>query len=482
MLHRRDAMIRLGQVGLGALTLPGLLGATEPQGFEDSPDARRRVFEPPGSKPGKAKSCIYVFLWGGPPQQDMWDLKPDAPQGIKSLFQPIDTVVPGVQVCDQLPLSARVMDKACVLRSLHHPSNVHEASVYHMLTGRQNPTLISPRNFRRRTDFPNLGSVVSHFSTPGIMPASVTIPRPIGHDGVTYSGTYAGFLGPRHDPMELKEAPNSKDQPAHALAMPPDLDATRLIARRGLLSMMEEQDRLLQTKNVPLSRRAGTVNTDFDGFHEQAYRMVASPVAKRAFSLDLEPPSIRDRYGRNEYGESFLLARRLVEAGVRLVSVIWMYFMPNGRIANVWDNHGGTDGLGKITGYAMLKEKYCLPPLDLAYSALLEDLSQRGLLDETLVAVVGEFGRTPKINPTQGRDHWGMCFSALLAGGGIRGGQVYGSSDKHAAYPKDNPVSPEDFLATLYHALGVPPDAEIIDREQRPHRVCEGNAVSALFG
>ncbi len=467
MLHRRDAMIRLGQVGLGALTLPGLLGAGEPQGLEDSPLGVGK------SARGKAKSCIYIFLWGGPPQQDMWDLKPDAPQGIRSLFQPINTVVPGIQVADQLPLTAGVMDKACVLRSLHHPSNVHEASVYHMLTGRQNPTLISPRNFRRRTDFPNLGSVVSHFSEPGIMPASVTIPRPIGHDGVTYSGTYAGFLGPRHDPMELKEAPNSKDKPAHALSLPEGLDTSRLVARRGLLSLLDEQDRLLQSSRATEA---------LGGFHEQAYRMVASPVAKRAFDLDLEPPGVRDRYGRNEYGESFLLARRLVEAGVRLVSVIWMYFMPNGRIANVWDNHGGTDGLGKITGYAMLKEKYCLPPLDLAYSALIEDLSQRGLLDETLVAVVGEFGRTPKINATQGRDHWGMCFSALLAGGGIRGGQVYGSSDKHAAYPKDNPVSPEDFLATIYRALGVPPEAEITDREHRPHRVCEGTAVSALFG
>src|SRR5438105_2934571 len=189
--------------------------------------------------------------------------------------------------------------------------------------------------------------------------------------------------------------------------------------------------------------------------------MVASPAARRAFNLELEAPAVRDRYGRNEYGESFLLARRLVESGVRLVSVIWMYFMPTGRIANVWDNHGGTGGLGGITGYAMLKEKYCIPPLDRAYAALLEDLADRGLLDETLVAMAGEFGRTPKINASQGRDHWGMCQSALLAGGGIRGGQVYGSSDKIAAFPKDNPVSPEDFLATIYHAFGLPPDAEI---------------------
>ena len=220
MLHRRDAMLRLGQLGLGALSLPGLLGS---QSLRASPTPPRR----------KAKSCIYIFLWGGPPQQDLWDMKPEAPQGIRSLFQPIRTVVPGIDICDQMPLLAQQMDKVAVIRSVTHASNVHEASVYHMMTGKQNPTLISPRNVRRRGDFPNLGSVVSYFSSPGDMPATVTIPRPIGHDGVTYAGTYAGFLGPRHDPMELREAPNSNDQPAHAVSMPSGLDTSRLIARRG---------------------------------------------------------------------------------------------------------------------------------------------------------------------------------------------------------------------------------------------------------
>jgi hypothetical protein len=317
-----------------------------------------------------------------------------------------------------------------------------------------------------------LGSVVSYFAQPGGLPASVTIPRPIGHDGVTYAGTYAGFLGPRYDPLEMKEAPNSNDQPAHALAAP-DLDQSRLLARQGLLTTLEAQERRLQDSRATEALGA---------FHEQAFRMLSSPAAKRAFKIDLEPPAVRDAYGRNEYGESFLLARRLIEAGVTLVSVIWMYFMPNGRISNVWDNHGGTGGLGGITGYAMLKEKYCIPPLDRAYSALLDDLSQRALLDETLVVAVGEFGRTAKINATQGRDHWGMCQSALLAGGGVRGGQVYGATDKQAAYVKDNPVSPEDLLATIYTALGISPEAEIHDRDARPYRVVEGKAVEALFG
>jgi hypothetical protein len=342
-----------------------------------------------------------------------------------------------------------------------------------MLTGRQNPTLVVPRNQRQRGDFPFFGSVVSRFSPVADLPACVTIPRPIGHDGVTYSGTYAGFLGPRHDPLEPREAPMSREQPAHALTLPPDLDTTRLLARRGLLDVLEAEDRRLQHDRAA---------EGLSGFHEQAFRMLSSPAAKRAFNLDLEPPAVRDRYGRNEYGESFLLARRLVEAGVRLVSVVWMYFMPNGRVANVWDNHGGTDGLGKITGYAMLKEKYCIPPLDQGYSALLDDLAQRGLLGETLVVAVGEFGRTPKINATEGRDHWGMCQSALLAGGGVRGGQVYGATDKQAAFVKDSPVSPEDLIATIHHALGIPPESEIRDRDGRPYRVTEGHPVTALFG
>jgi hypothetical protein len=254
--------------------------------------------------------------------------------------------------------------------------------------------------------------------------------------------------------------------------LPPDIDETRLVAREGLLKLLEKQDALLQK----------TGGAELDGSRDQAMRMIASPVVRRAFDLEREPPQLRDAYGRNEYGESFLLARRLVESGVTVVSVMWMYIMPNGGVANVWDNHGGTAGLGGITGYAMLKEKYCLPPLDRALAALLDDLKQRGLLERTLVAVAGEFGRTPKINPQQGRDHWGAAQTALLAGGGIRGGQVFGSTDKIAAYPKDSPVSPEDYLATIYHAMGLDPQMEMRDKENRPHRLVDGTPILPLFG
>jgi hypothetical protein len=447
-------------MGLGALTLPGLL---ESEHLAAAPALPRK----------RAKHCIYVFLWGGPPQQDMWDMKPDAPQGIRSQFRPIQTNVPGIQICDQMPMLAQRMHQVALLRSLTHSSNMHEPSVYRMMTGREDPTLVVPRNQRKRSDFPNLGSVVSYFTPAGDLPASVTVPRPVGHDGVTYSGTHAGFLGPRYDPLELQPAKNSNDQPLHAVALPADVDTTRLYARRGLLHVVEARERQLQ------NRRAAE---GLGGFQEQAFRMVTAPAAKRAFQIEREPPAVRDRYGRNEYGDSFLLARRLIEADVRLVSVIWMYIFPTGRVSNIWDNHAGFGIHGAKTGFDLMRSPVGMPTLDRALTALLDDLSLRGLLDETLIVAYGEFGRTPKINADQGRDHWGACQSVLLAGGGIRGGQVYGSSDPIAAYPKDNPVSPEDLLATIYRALGLSADQEIHDRAGRPYRIVEGKAIERLFG
>jgi len=459
MLNRRDAMLRLGQVGIGALTLPGMLRALN----ADAAAPRRS---------GRAKSCILLYLWGGPPQQDMWDMKPDAPAGIRSAFAPIQTNVSGIHLCEHLPRLAHHADKLALVRSVTHPSTVHEPSVYYTLTGKVNNALVVPRNQRNRRDFPNFAAMVSALTPPGPMPTTVTIPKPIGHGGVTYSGTYSGWLGSRHDPMEIREAPSANDRYAAPVDLPSDLSTTRLQARRGLLSLLEESDRRFQNSRA---------TEGLTGFQEQAYRMLASPNARRAFAVDQEPCWLRDRYGRNEYGESFLLARRLIEADVRLVSVIWMYVSPSGVVSNVWDTHGGVGIPDGATGWSMLRAFYCLPSLDHAFSALLEDLHQRGLLDDTLVVAMGEFGRTPRINPQQGREHWGPCSTTVFAGGGVRGGQVYGKSDRIAAYPTENPVSPEDVLATIYHALGLRPDAEVHDREGRPVRICDGRAVTALF-
>jgi hypothetical protein len=461
MLHRRDAMIRLGQAGFGSLTLPTLLRASE-----SSP-----------LKAGTAKSCILVYLWGGPPQMDMWDPKPHAPDGIRSLFGTIPTNVPGIQFTDQLPLMAQHADKMAVIRSFTHDSNVHEVGVYHTLTGKVDNTLAVPRNRRNRRDFPNVSSVVAKFTPPSLMPASVTIPKPIGHDGVIYTGTYAGFLGPQFDPLELQSPGEVSAPPPHTMELPPSLSQGRMQARRGLLNVLESSDRAAQSPQFArLAARSG-----LNRFQEQAFSMLTGPDTKAAFSLEQEPDALRDAYGRNEYGEALLLSRRLIEAGVRVVTMVWYYICPDGNVANVWDNHGGTGSLGGISGYAMLKEKYCLPPLDRGYSALLEDLKQRGLLDDTLVVMLGEFGRTPKINGAQGRDHWGPCQSVVLAGGGVRGGQVYGASDAQAAWPARDPVRPEDLIATVYDALGIPPETAIVDEQGRPHRISDGQVVEAIF-
>jgi hypothetical protein len=471
-------MIRLGQLGAGALALPAL---AEARANAPAPASPRRG--------GTADSCIYLFLWGGPPQLDTFDLKPDAPEDVRGEFRPIGTNVPGTVISEKLPRLARLADKYALVRSLTHSSNNHEPSVQYMLSGCPGaPTLAVPMNQRKRSDFPNIGSVVSYFRPPGDLPASVTVPRPVGHSGVTYTGTYGGFLGPRHDPLERAPAKDTRESANHALDPLPDVPDSRLVARTGLLKQLERTDSALQ-------KAGGASGVDGRGwqgepaggapslneYREQALRMVSNPAVRRAFELNREPDRVRDRYGRSEFGESFLLARRLVEAGVSLVTISWMYIFPHGQVSNVWDNHSGLNIYGAKTGFDLLRGPTCLPPLDQGLSALIEDLIDRGLFDRTLIAAAGEFGRTPKVNKDGGRDHWGACQSALFAGGGIRGGQVYGKSDKSAAFPTDNPVSPTDFLATIYHALGVDPEGEVRDRENRPHRVCDGKPVLSLF-
>src|SRR5438445_5312116 len=260
MLNRRDAMVRVGRVGFGALSLPGMLAinanAREPRTAE------------------RAKSCILLYLWGGPPQQDMWDMKPDAPDGIKSAFRPIQSNVTGIHLCEHLPKLAQHADKLALVRSVTHPSTVHEPSVYYTLTGKQNNALVVPRNQRTRRDFPNFGAMLTALTPPGPMPTTVTVPRPIGHAGVTYAGTYAGWLGPRCDPMEVREAPQANDRYATPVELADDLSTTRLQARRGLLNVLDDTERHFQTSRA---------TEGLTGFHEQAYRMLTSPLARRAF-------------------------------------------------------------------------------------------------------------------------------------------------------------------------------------------------------
>ena len=468
MIHRRDAMLRMGTAAGGALTLPGLL-------------AQEKVQAAQAASPS-ARSCIFLFMWGGQPQQDMWDLKPDAPSGVRSPFQPISTVTPGIYVGDQMPNTARHSDKFSIIRSLNHTATDHGVSVFHAMTGRAMvPPRTFPANDRRRTDFPSIGSMFSYLGEKSPIPASFTVPRPVAHDGLRYAGTHAGFLGSLHDSVELGQVYNHVEvgprvdaaKSAIPLTLPDDISVARLQARTGLLGLLEQRDRAMQQNSGMQA---------YGGVYEDAYRLLNSTAVKHALDLDRVPSATRDRYGRNEYGESFLTARRLVEAGVRLVTVNWMFITPVAKVYNVWDAHGGLGDLEQgATGYGMLKAHYCLPAFDQAYAALLDDLAESGLLDETLVSCVGEFGRTPQINGANGRDHWPFCYSGVLAGGGIKGGTVYGASDKVAGYVKENPVTPGDYLATICKACGLDPAREVHDLEGRPYKICDGDPITDIL-
>ena len=467
-MFRRDALLRLGQMALGGMSLPWLL--RQQHSAQAAPATRRFV---PTHRP-TAKHCILIYLWGGPPQLDTWDMKPQAPDGVRSIFKPIPTAVPGIHICEHLPRMARHTDKMAIIRSFTHGSNAHGVSVYHTLTGKFDPRKTFRRNQRSRNDVPNVASIISYFSPPSKLPASVTVPNPIGHDGVTYAGTYAGFLGAAYDPLAFKTPSEVDGPPPHRLELVPGVSLGRLQARVGLLRMLEQADQALHHRRYP--------SQAMDRFRQQALSILTSPQAREAFKLEKEPPRLRELYGRNQYGEAFLLARRLIERGVRLVTVVWYYVCPNGNVANVWDNHGGTASLGGLSGFEMLKAPYCFPSLDRAYAALLEDLNARGLLDETLVVMLGEFGRTPKINKKAGRDHWGACQSVVLAGGGIRGGVAYGASDRQGAWVTRQPVSPADLIATVYHAFGLSPEMSVPDPQGRPYRLSEGRPLVELFG
>jgi hypothetical protein len=314
-----------------------------------------------------------------------------------------------------------------------------------------------------REDRPHPGSVVAKLlgARPGL-PAFVMAPEAISPVGPERPGQHAGFLGAAYDPYRVNSDPNLPGYSPGVLAPGPDVPAARLGDRRALLGRLARQGRVLE------SAAAGAL---LDPYYARAFDLVASPKAQKAFDVSLESDRTRDRYGRHVFGQSVLLARRLVEAGVRLVHVNWVRH----------DNAKGGQGYDSHRDHLAWCKKELLPPTDAAFAALVEDLADRGLLDETLVILMGEFGRTPRFNGAGGRDHWPWCFSAVLAGGGLRGGQVYGSSDRIAAHPTSPPVSPGDLIATLYHALGIDPHTTIRDRQDRPYPLVEGRPLTALF-
>lgn len=399
------------------------------------------------------KSCILIFYYGGPSHLDTWDMKPNAPREIRGEFRPIATNVPGIRISEHLPHSARVVDRLAIVRSLHHPMTNHNAAAFATLSGRAPAKGDLELLANDRNDPPCLGSVLSHeLPERRGLPTFVALPH-VMHNVVKLPGQVAGFLGSAHDPFQVASDPNAPDFRLDELELPGDVSLDRLGRREALRHQGER----------------GATRNDLDTYREKAVRLLHSQDIRRAFRLDREDPKLRDRYGRTTHGQSLLLARRLVEAGVRFVTVY--DHQTNGQLAN-WDAHSDV--------FPRHRDDL-LPPADRAFAALIEDLTERGLLASTLILALGEFGRTPKINSQAGRDHWPHCFSAVLAGGGIRGGTVYGASDKIGAYPDQDGVSPGDLAATLLWRFHLAPHTEVLDLAGRPYQLAEGKPIRTLF-
>ncbi len=461
----RRTLLRIGGLGTFGLSWPGILRA------EGRPV---RSGEPGASsihRPSKIRSCILIFYYGGPSHLDTWDMKPAAPREVRGPFQSIATSVPGLRVGEHMPHAARVMDRLAIVRGMHHPMTNHNAAAFTALCGRDPLKGDLELLGNDRNDPPCLGAIMSA-SLPEIqgLPTSVALPH-VMYNVVQLPGQVAGFLGSAHNPFQVNADPSAADFQLGELELPGEVSLARLDHRSTLLQTLDHQ----LGRQDALAARAARTSAESplvaarDVYTEKAFRLLRSPAVRRAFHLDKEEPRLRDRYGRTKHGQSVLLARRLIEAGVRLVTVY--DGQHNGQLAN-WDAHENV--------FARLKDDL-LPPADLAFAALINDLSDRGLLDSTLVIAMGEFGRTPKINGTGGRDHWPFCYSVVLAGGGIRGGTVFGASDKLGARPETDAVTPADLAATLFWRFGLDPRKEMIDLSGRPYKLADGQPIQAVF-
>ncbi|MEO6785124.1 MAG: DUF1501 domain-containing protein [Chthoniobacteraceae bacterium] len=435
-------LLGIGLSRLGALTA---LGAPAPR---------------PGPGPGKAKSIILIFNGGAPSHIDLWDPKPDAGSEVRGIFSPIQTNVPGVHISELLPRMAKRMDKLALIRSVHHGHSSHNGGMHWATVGRPyrvDSTLINPS----RTDLPCVGTLCGWLAqrdgySKGVPPYVIT---PFPHcDSKAYitPGQYGGCLGARFDPFVLDDDPNAPGFKVRNLSLDASLTPERLQQRVGLLHDLAASSHPIVSPQT----------AELDIFNEKAVSILQSGKAAAAFDLSREPDSVRERYGRHSWGQSHLLARRLVEAGTRFVTTV------NGP-SITWDTH--KDNFNGL-------RNRLVPPMEQAYAALLDDLEERGLLDTTLVVWMGEFGRTPKINVDAGRDHWPGCYSVLLAGGGIRGGQVIGASDSTGAFPKDRPVTPAEIHATMYAALGYDPRSISYESSDgRPIALTDGSPITELF-
>jgi len=447
---RRD-FLHLGALGGFGLSLPTLLRAAA-----ERPLTRGKTF-------GKAKRCLLLFLTGGPPQLDTWDLKPAAPQRIRGELKPIATNVPGIQISELFPRLSRHADKLCIVRSVTHLDRTHTSAGYTMLTGVPHPLANAPSAANIRPgphDHPHIGSLLTFARRPRDVPVFASLPEVIKDAGVNqFPGLDGGLLGNRYAPFRIEANPAHTGFILPDIFLPPGITPGRLADRRLLLDQLDRGSKQL----------AGPMR-DMDTWHQKAFDAIRSPAVREAFALEREPAVIREAYGQHLFGQGCLLARRLLEAGVGLAAVYWHYEGPDD--SPVWDTHQNN--------FPHLRKRL-MPPTDQAFSTLLEDLGQRGLLKDTLVVCMGEFGRTPLINKFGGRDHWSAVQSVVFAGAGIRAGSIYGASDRDGANPAEKPVSPADLTATLMHLLGIPDDLEIVDRTGRPQRACQGRVIAGIL-
>lgn len=454
-LSRREVM-RIGGLGACGLALPQLL-TTQPAAAADA------IVRASG---GRAKSCIVLFLLGGPPQHSTWDPKPLAPKEVRGEIAPISTNLPGVQFGELMPRLAMHADKLAVLRAVSTGDNAHSSSGYYMLTGQPHaPQNVENANPGPPNDWPNVGSVVQRLSGQvGDLPMAVRLPNHIYNtDGSVWPGQDGGMLGHSADPWLFKCTPASADYKITEFQLPNEVSLERLTARRDLVRTID--------RSQEEAAAIGRLKT-FGDQQQRAYGVLSSAASRGAFDLALEKEATRQRYGLSQFGQSCLLARRLIEANVRLVQVNWHRGPDEPSDNPCWDSH---------TNETKRLKDVLVPPMDQGFAALIDDLSERGMLDETLIVCMAEFGRTPRFNGRAGRDHWGPVFSIALAGGGIRGGVVHGSSDDIGAYPRTGLVRPEDITATMFHCLGYTTETEFLDRQSRPHAVSKGRVLHSIL-
>jgi len=458
----RRQVLQVGGAGLFGLTLPKVLAAESLA----------------GAKTPRAKSVIFLFLFGGPSQLETFDMKPDAASTIRGPFKPIASRTPELRICEHMPRLANISDKYCVVRTMTHPYSDHSSGAHYIQTGRPWHVPIGAGFNATEKDWPAHGSIVDYLDSRAAnhvardMPSFVYLPNRLGHLQVFSAkldrpGQYAGWLGRGYDPLATAiRRRNDQDNPFYrectddelkfqiqGLALDDGLSLDRLRGRRSLVEEFDVARGTLERSGAEAS---------YDQFRQRALALVSSEKVRRALDVREEPVKTRDAYGRHLFGQSTLVARRLVEAGTRFVTVCWD--APDGYS---WDSHTSSNDV----------KDHLVPGLDQALSALLSDLDERGLLDETLVVAVGEMGRSPKANANWGRDHWSVLFPAVLAGAGVRGGMVYGTTDRDAAYALDHPTSPEDLAATIFDRLGIDPELRILDQQQRPVPLVEGGRV-----